>query len=66
MADYKKSIEDTYGDTAEVEGVPDLGRVYVYVRTPESVADLALTPEKARRLAKALKKAAKHAERERG
>lgn len=66
MADYEKTIEDNYGDTAKVEGAPGLGNVYVLVRVPGSVADLALTPKKARRLAKALKKAAKRVERERG
>lgn len=57
-------VKDFYGDTIEVfDGAT---RVYVnakWANPRKSSLDFSLTPKKARRLAKALKRAAKKAER---
>lgn len=58
------TMKDTYGDPIEVcpEGVLD-GRIYLTVTDGDDNAQAALTPKKARKLAKALKRAAKEASR---
>lgn len=64
MSRYSRIVEDTYEDTAEVsaQGGP-LPRVYLSVTEDEyRCSQLSLTPKQARRLSKALRKAAKIAE----
>lgn len=62
MSDYEKAIKDTYGDKAHVAGSAGIGHVYLNTGNDGDVVDFSFTPEQARRLAKALKKAAKRAE----
>lgn len=64
VAGYAKTIEDDFEDEISVEcEFPGEGQIGVEAREGGTVAYFAFSPKRARRLAKALKRAAKVAER---